>query len=125
MTVHHDMDRIRGLMLAIARRPAHTEVIGSDLLGDDQDDAMVADDLWLLIAADYLQGRSATTLVGVRSAQVVITSITWQGRQLIDAIDNASAWEGTRQYAAQRGNKLSVGVLAEIATAISLQTILS
>ncbi len=125
MTVHQDMDRIRGLIMELAKRPANTEVIGSDLLGDDQDDAMVADDLWLLIAADYLQGRSATTLVGARSAQVVVTGITWQGRQLIDAIDNAPAWEGIRQYAAQRGNKLSVGVLAEIATAISLQTILS
>lgn len=79
MTVHHDMDRIQELMLETAKRPANAEVIGSDLLGDDQDDTMVADTLWLLIIADYLQGRSATALVGPRSAQVVVTGIRGKG----------------------------------------------
>ncbi len=110
-------------MLDIDSKPDGAEIAGSDLLSDGRDDAMLARQLRFLIAADYLQGKTTPTLGDAESASVVVTGIAWQGRQFINATNDPSIWEKTKRHAADMADTISVDVLAEIATAIGLQTI--
>ena len=116
-----DNDLVRGLLLAIEKRPPTDRIAGDSLGFDDRDEPEVVEHIRLLTEAGFIETRVREFLEDrhQRLARVEILRITWAGHEFLASIRSDTVWKKTQERVAKVGGSVSLSTLSEVAGAVA------
>jgi hypothetical protein len=106
-----DLELIRKMMLAI--EDSASGWAPNPLRVDGYTEEQVGYHAWLLIDADLAKGEDVTTM-GSGGPEGMITTLTWEGHEFIDAARDNGRWTTAMGKVAARGGAVTLDVLKEL-----------
>lgn len=105
--VKRDLDLIRKMLLAVEEAPSGW---APRFEFEDYTDAQVGYHAYLLIDAGLAQGADVTTY-GSDGPEALISSLTWEGHEFLEAARDESRWKKAQSIVAEKGGGVTLDVL--------------
>lgn len=112
-----DMDVVRHILMRIEELTPGS-VQEAQLLTDEWDADTISYHAALMIEAGLLEGTPIETF-GSHYARVIITGITWEGHDFLEAIRDESVWNKTKSKVVETAGTVSLEVLKAVAVSVA------
>lgn len=109
-----DMDLVRELLISIEQLSPGTHLF--DVPPGDADPAVAYEHVRLLINAGYVDGK-AIGIMGTNVGQLLISGLTWEGHDFVEAVKNDTVWSKTKAAINAQGGNATVEIVKALATA--------
>ncbi len=106
-----DMDLIREILLRVEQSKSPPSDIDLDI--PEYDDNEITYNIGLLFKAGLVEAIDASSSSG---NHYLITGITWDGHEFLDASRNNDVWTKTKEYIASKGGGMTFDVLKQLLT---------
>jgi len=112
-----DMDVVRHILFRVEELTP-SSVQEGQLVTDDWDADVISYHAVLMIDAGLLEGKPIRTM-GSQTARVIITGLTWEGHDFLDAIRDDTVWSKTKSKVVETAGSVSLEVLKAVAVSVS------
>ena len=113
------MDLVRRILLAVEEKPSTTAI--ENLPGFDRETVIYHTRIMIdagIIDGDYIPVSSQTDPGKGEFIISLISGLSWDGNEFIDATRNQTIWNRTKALLAEKGGGWTFEILKEVATSI-------
>ena len=117
--MQRDMELIRAILLDVEQRPPNRHPIDRLSIEGYDADAII-EHVEMLLDGKILEGLLSADWDGRRRiGGFAISTITWQGREFVDALRNESVWAKTKKYLVEKGGDAPFSIVISVAAEIA------
>ena len=110
-----DMELIRKILLRLEQSPKNLE---AELTNDGCTSEQITYHSYLLIQGGLAEGERFYTYDSCPHPKAMLSNLTWQGHEFVDAATNDSIWQKAMERVKERGDAIPIGVLTMLLTSL-------
>ena len=110
-----DMELIKKILLRLEESPKGLE---TDLSNDGYTSEQITYHSYLLIQGGLAEGERFYTHDGSPHPKAILSNLTWQGHEFVDAARNDSIWKKAMERVKERSDAIPIGVLTMLLTSL-------
>ena len=120
--MRRDVDLVRDILIKTA--DAEGSISIEAFVDEDRSMDLVAYHVEMMAAHDLIDAKVQREWGG-HAVQGVITALTWDGQDYLDAIENDTVWEKTKETVRGTVKHTTLGVIRDVAIAIAKSMIMA
>lgn len=122
LCMRRDMDLVRDILIKTA--DAEGSISIEAFVDEDHSMDLVAYHVEMMAAHDLIDAKVQREWGG-HAVQGVITALTWDGQDYLDAIENDAVWEKTKETVKGTVKHTTLSVIRDVAVAIAKSMIMA